>query len=114
MKQATGNRQRATGNGRIRCLLPVACCLLSVSLLYASPAGATECAPPSRLSTCVNADILWPHAGAGPFFSLGPGFTTPATWVSFGMVMSYLSRPIGIRVPSPDPEGTSIYAIDNA
>src|SRR5262249_19692847 len=34
--------------------------------------------------------------------------------VSFDVVLSYLSRPIGIRVASPDPEGTTIYAVDNA
>jgi hypothetical protein len=42
MKQATGNRQQATGNWTPRCLLPVACCLLPVSLLITSEASAQE------------------------------------------------------------------------
>src|SRR5262249_38804785 len=59
-------------------------------------------------------DNLWPHAGGGAFFSMGSPLTTPADRVSFGLVLSYLSRPIGLRVGSPDPQGTVIYAIDNA
>jgi OmpA-OmpF porin, OOP family len=85
-------------------------------LLAPSAAHAAEdaCDPRSKLSGCVNADNLWPHAGAGPFLSLGSPVLAPPGKASFGLVVSYLSRPIGLRVASPDPDGNIVYAIDNA
>jgi outer membrane protein OmpA-like peptidoglycan-associated protein len=80
----------------------------------ASPATAADCQPKTGLSTCIDADNLWPHAGGGSFFAIGSTTTTPADRVSFGVVLSYLSRPIGLRVASADPDGTVIYAVDNA
>src|SRR5262245_30919474 len=84
--------------------------LAFVAAWTSSPdAAAVECDPRNQLSTCINADILWPHAGAGPFFSIGSVATTPAEKVSFALVLSYLSRPIGLRIRSPDSEGTIVY-----
>src|SRR4051794_7568886 len=91
--------------------LLVATVALSVPL-FAGAAHAADCKPANGLSTCIDADNLWTHAGAGPFFALGPTQTTPAAKVSFGLVMSYLSRPIGLRIGSPDPGGATSYAID--
>jgi outer membrane protein OmpA-like peptidoglycan-associated protein len=87
--------------------------LLSTTLV-SSAARAEGCQPSNGLSTCVDADNLWPHAGAGPFLSIGSTQTVPESKVSFGLVGSYLSRPIGLRVSSPDPAGATSYAIDNA
>jgi OmpA-OmpF porin, OOP family len=80
---------------------------------FQTPARADECTPPSGPSTCIDADNLWPHPGGGPFFGVGSAATTPAEKVSFGLVVSYLSRPVGFRVASPDPDGTIIHALDN-
>ena len=38
---------------------------------------------------------------------------TPAGKASFGLAMSYLSRPVGLRVASADPNGTILYVLDN-
>ncbi len=78
-----------------------------------SPARAADCEPPSGLSTCIDADNLWPRPGGGPLFSIGSASTAPEGTASFGLVLSYLSRPVGLRVASPDPDGTVIYALDN-
>src|SRR5262245_17787304 len=74
--------------------------LTSLSSTPALAAGA--CSAPDGLSTCVDADNLWAEPGRGPFFALGPAETTPEGRVSFGLVVSYLSRPIGYRTSSPD------------
>src|SRR6185369_5516712 len=52
-------------------------------------------------------------AGAGPFFSLGSTLTAPPGRVSFDLLLSYFSRPIGLQVSSADPGGTTIYPLDN-
>ena len=75
--------------------------LLSVASLSAA---SDECEPPSGLSTCVVADNLWPQAGPGPWLAVGPTSTTPAGGVSFGFIMSLLSRPVGLQIASADPE----------
>jgi OOP family OmpA-OmpF porin len=76
-------------------------------------AQAQSCEASRGLSTCIDADNLWLHAGAGPFLAIGSTQTLPENKVSFGVVTSYLSRPIGLRVSSPDPAGATSYAIDN-
>src|SRR5262245_47052017 len=74
-------------------------------------AHATHCSP--ALSTCIDADNLWPYPGSGPFLSIEGSTTTPPAQPSLGLVLSYLARAIGLRVASPDPKGTVIYALDN-
>ena len=86
----------------------------TVTLSAATPAAAAECTETSGLTGCVDADNLWMSAGATRFFSVGPGVTTPAKGFSFGLGLSYLSRPVGLRVASADDEGTTVWVIDNA
>jgi OmpA-OmpF porin, OOP family len=94
-----------------------ACTVVAVAItLLASGAprvARADCTPSTTLSACIDSDNLWPHAGAGPFLSIGSPVTVPAGEVSFGIVTSYLSRPIGLRVASPNPDGTVVYLIDN-
>ena len=89
----------------------IACAALLAS---AGQARAQSCQPVSGPSTCVDADNLWATAGGGPFFSIAPTQTTPASRASFGLVLSYLSRPVAFGVSSPRAAGTTIYALDNA
>lgn len=72
-----------------------------------------SCEPPSGLSTCVAADNLWPQAGPSPWLTIAPTTLTEPGLVGFGLVLTLLSRPIVLRVASPDPEGTDIYAVDD-
>jgi hypothetical protein len=89
--------------------------LAAVMLVLAAPApvSAVECAPASGLSTCIDANNLWLRPGGGPFLSVAPSTTIAPGALSFGLVTSYSSRPIELRVASPDPSGTSLHAIDN-
>nr|WP_234022741.1 thrombospondin type 3 repeat-containing protein [Sorangium cellulosum] len=81
--------------------------------LLPATARADECAPAHGLSGCIDADNLWPHAGGGPFLAVGSTATAPSAKASFGLVASYLSRPVGLRASSPDPGGTIIHVLDN-
>ena len=82
-------------------------------LASAGNAEAQSCQPKGGLSTCVDADNLWATSGTGPFFSVAPTMTMPAGRASFGLVLSYLSRPVSFGVSSPSSAGTTIHALDN-
>jgi OmpA-OmpF porin, OOP family len=70
------------------------------------------CAPRDRLSTCIASDNLWPHVGSR-WQSLGTTATTPESSAAFGFVPTYYYRPIGLRIASPDPAGTTVYAVEH-
>jgi outer membrane protein OmpA-like peptidoglycan-associated protein len=86
----------------------------SVSAGAPTSALAADCQPNTGLSTCIDADNLWTQPGGGRFFSVAPTLTTPEDKSAFGLAASFLSRPIGLRVASSDPDGTVIYAVDKA
>jgi hypothetical protein len=68
---------------------------------FAASVAAVLCAPAARatdcsgfFSPCVNDDVLWPHAGPSRFVAVGSTETVAAGQVSFGLVTSYLNRPV--------------------
>jgi OOP family OmpA-OmpF porin len=75
-------------------------------------ARATNCGAP-LLSTCIDSDNLWPHAGSAHFISVGGTDTLEAGQVGFGIDTTYLSRPITITSATPGPGGSLDYVIDN-
>jgi hypothetical protein len=81
-------------------------------LIVAHPARASDCGSPN-LSTCIDDDALWPHAGASHFFSIGATDTIEAGQVGFGLSTSYLSRPVTLQSATPGPSGTRYNLIDN-
>ncbi|MCK6589984.1 MAG: thrombospondin, partial [Polyangiaceae bacterium] len=103
---------RRSPKARSRLLPILAAAGAAITASSATPALAADCQATPLLSSCIDADNLWPHA-SGAFFSMGSALTTPANKSAFALVASYLSRPIGLRVASPDPDGTVIYALDN-
>lgn len=86
--------------------------LVIAATLLAVEARAGDCSPRSGLSPCIDADNLWPHPGGGPFFAVGAASTTPARQISFGLVLSWLAKPVGVTVASADPEGSTVFAVD--
>ena len=99
---------------RARTTIAGAATALGLLLGMARPAAAQqECEPRDGLGTCVASDNLWLHPGVGQFLSqatseaLAPGATT------FGFAPVFLHRPIGLTVSSADPDGTTIYAVEN-
>jgi OOP family OmpA-OmpF porin len=79
------------------------------AVLGAPSAGATDCS--GFFSPCVNDDVLWPHAGPSRFVAVGSTETVAAGQVGFGLVTSYLNRPVILATRLGGAE-TDQYAID--
>src|SRR5690349_16655581 len=115
MTEAFAPKPLATTSHRARHVLACSIAVVAGDFFSApTSAYADDCAATASYSGCINADNLRPHAGAGPLLSLGSTTTTPDGKASIGLVGSYLSRPIGLRVASTDPDGTVLAIIDNA
>ena len=64
-------------------------------------------------STCINDDTLWPHAGPQRFVGVGGAETIASGQIGFGLITSYLSRPIVIHTFSPGPTGSGTSGQDH-
>jgi len=76
----------------------------------ARASGTAECA--TRVSPCINDDVLWPHAGPAHFVAVGSTETVASGQLGFGLVTDYLSRPIVLGLPPPG-SGTSDPVIND-
>jgi hypothetical protein len=63
----------------------------------------------------MNDDTLWPHAGSSRFVAVGSTETVSTGQIGFGLLTSYVSRPVVLRIPSPGPAagGAMQYAVDD-
>lgn len=98
--------RRAKARGALVCVSILA------SMSGATRAHAQQCSNP-LVSTCINSDSFWPHAGPQRFAAVGGTETVAARQIGFGLVTTYLSRPVLLRVASPGPGGSDQYVIDN-
>jgi hypothetical protein len=64
------------------------------------------------LSPCINDDALWVHAGPARFVQVGSAETLPGSQLGFGLVATYLSRPVVLQIPSPGGLGSDQYAVN--
>ena len=96
---------------RIAALAFVGAVAWTASAPSARASGTTEC--PGPVSPCINDDTLWPHAGPSHFVAVGSTETVAPGQLGFGLVTSYLSRPIVLHVPSPGSGGSSDYLIND-
>lgn len=78
----------------------------------AVPAHA-DCVPRTHLSTCIDADTLWPRPGPGYFGFVGGTDTTAAGQAGFGVVTTYAARPLILMAPTTQPTGTEVAAVDD-
>src|SRR3989442_180055 len=90
----------------------LAACVSAALVAVAGDAQAQQCSNPLT-SSCINGDSFWPNAGPQRFFAVGGTETVAERQVAFGLVTSYLSRPIVLRVASPGPGGSDQFAVDN-
>ena len=92
----------------------LALAILATGLALPTAAHANDvCQAAPLVSTCINADNLWPHAGAARFVGVGGTELVDPGRLGFGIVADYLSRPVVFRIPSPAGSGSDQYAIDN-
>jgi hypothetical protein len=85
----------------------VALAALTSRSAWAGPCDDRELAP------CFDADTLWVRPGPSPFVGVGGTETLAPATVGFGLVTTYLSRPVTLTLPSPGPRGGAVYAVDN-
>jgi hypothetical protein len=86
--------------------------LLTSFLSVEGAAYGKECTNP-LVNTCINSDTFWPNAGPMRFATVGGTETVAPGLVGFGLVATYLSRPVKLRVASPGPGGSDQYVVDN-
>ncbi|MBX3223733.1 MAG: hypothetical protein KF795_24685 [Labilithrix sp.] len=86
--------------------------MLSVLWMAESDARAQQCNNP-LISTCINSDTFWPHAGPQRFAAVGSAETVAERQIAFGLVTSWQSRPIIVGGPSPGGAGSDQFAIDD-
>lgn len=66
--------------------------------LGSTRASATDCS--GVVSPCVDDDVLWPHAGYARFEAVGSVDTIAPRQLGFGLVTSYVSRPVVLQLAS--------------
>ena len=91
-------------------------CTLTLGLLLGlateGEAEAKECTNP-LVNTCINSDTFWPNAGPQRFATISGTETVGEGQVGFGLVATYLSRPIVLRVASPGPGGSDQFVVND-
>ena len=79
-----------------------------------SASGQTGDCDSTKLSTCVDADEVWTHAGSSVFTFIGPTTTVPEGRFSFAFTGSFEKHPLVLRAASPDvTSGREVYAVDD-
>lgn len=86
--------------------------LVLAALVGTRDAFGKECTNP-LINTCINSDTYWPTPGPMRFATVAGTETVGRGQVGFGLVATYLSRPVVIRVASPGPGGTDQFVVDN-
>ncbi|MEB2311571.1 MAG: hypothetical protein OZ928_06950 [Polyangiaceae bacterium] len=77
-----------------------------------SAARAVDCAPATGLSPCIDADGLWLAPDGARFLSLPSARGAPPGTLASGFALSFLSRPVTLRVSSPDPDGRTVPVVE--
>lgn len=94
------------------CTLSLGLLLLVLGLATEGEAEAKECTNP-LVNTCINSDTFWPNAGPQRFATVSGTETVAPGQVGFGLVATYLSRPILLRVASPGPGGSDQFVVND-
>jgi hypothetical protein len=102
------------GCGVQRRLLAATLACATLAVADTALAQSDPCQPRDGFSTCFASDNLWPYAGDTSWVAQAPTQTTGDQTGAFGLHLSYLYRPVGLRVASADPDGTTIYAVEHA
>jgi OOP family OmpA-OmpF porin len=83
----------------------------ALAFALASTPRLARAACDTGLSTCIDADTYWPHAGPAYFNVVGGTATTAPATLGFGWATTYLARPIVLLLPSSQTGGTEVPAI---
>lgn len=95
--------------GRSRVVIAV----LSVAVARVNDARATDCTPPTRQSTCFDADALAPPFAPSDFFTMASARSLPASTWAFGLDATFLHHPVVLNAASPDPYGRDLPVVND-
>jgi hypothetical protein len=97
---------------RHRIVVVASCATLAVALA-SGRARAVDCS--GVVNPCINDDTLWAHAGPARFLAVGAADTVARGDLGFGLVTSYLSRPVVLHLASPGAfsGGADHFAVDD-
>lgn len=81
----------------------------AAAALVAAPSSARAgtCEDRPQVSPCLDADTLRPNPGPMRFTGVSSTETVAQGQITFGLVGTYLNRPVVLRTPSPGPPGGS-------
>lgn len=65
------------------------------------------------VSTCINSENYWPEPGIRRFATVPGTETIARQQVAFGLVTSFVSRPIILHIASPGPDGSDQYVVNS-
>src|SRR5262252_8103769 len=86
-------------------------CLVLLALVLPGNAFATDCTPPTRQSTCFDADALAPPFAPSDFFWMARARALPAHTWTFGLDATLLHDPVVLNAASPDPYGRDLHVV---
>jgi OmpA-OmpF porin, OOP family len=87
--------------------------VLAFAVLATPGEALADCNPPNQVSSCVDSDNFWPHAGATRFLGIGSAETIAPDQLSFGLITSFQKKPIVLRYPGVGGTTSEVAAIDN-
>lgn len=93
----------------MRAVFPLGCALALAVLV---PLEARAQCKSAYLSPCFNSDTYWPNAGPMRFAGVAGTETVGIGQVGFGLVTSYQSRPVVLRIASPG-SGSEQFVVDD-
>lgn len=106
MRRDLGATARLLAVSRVRSLA-------ALVILSLPGAARAACQPPTRQSTCFDADELWSPAAPSRFIGIAAGRVLAARTYALGVDATYLSRPVVLETASPDPNGRAVRVVND-
>ncbi|MCC6215966.1 MAG: hypothetical protein IT376_13960 [Polyangiaceae bacterium] len=96
---------------RDRSRVPWAALAVAASLAVTSPAGACG---ERGAAPCLDAQSAWLAPGRQGASIVGAARTPPGGAATAGLALGWMSRPIVLVAPAPDPDGRELHLVDHA
>ncbi len=96
---------------RLRFATLVASSAAFLATFAAAADARADCTNP-LVSSCINSENYWPNPGIMRFATVPGTETIARQQVAFGLVTSYIRRPIILHIASPGPDGSDQYVVN--
>ena len=82
------------------------------TIAFEPVARASDCNNP-LIGACINSDTYWPNPGPLQLATVAGTETVTRGEIAFGLIASFLSKPITLNIPSPGSGGTKTAVVRN-